>query len=59
MKKLLLATLMIFTMTSIYADVGENDTNCAEMIDANRNATANGTVVETVEEPQVEAAAQE
>lgn len=59
MKKLLLAALMIFTMTSIYADVGENDTSCTEMIDANRNATANGTVVETVEEPQVEAAAQE
>lgn len=58
MKKLLLATLMILTMTSgLAAEVGENDTNCAEMIQANRNVNDNGAAVEeTREETREEAA---
>jgi uncharacterized protein YdeI (BOF family) len=59
MKKLLLATLMILTMTSgLAAEVGENDTNCAEMVQANRNANANGTVAEGADEVVTEESAE-
>ena len=59
MKKLLLATLMILTVTSGFAgEVGENDTNCAEMIQANRNANDNGTVVAGADETVVEETAE-
>lgn len=52
MKKLLLATLMILTMTSVFgAEVGENDTTCADMVQANRNAN-DAAVVANEETPE-------
>ena len=42
MKKLIFATCLLFTFTSIYAEatVGEKDSECASMIQANRNGKA-------------------
>lgn len=39
MKKLLFIACMVLTVTSGFAgEVGENDTDCAEMIQSSRNA---------------------
>jgi hypothetical protein len=60
MKNLIIMTLMILSVTTSFAaEVGENDTNCSEMIQANRNTNRDVVVNEESAERDVVAPAAE